>query len=265
MTKSLLENSSNVRGPLLMVANAHALFRLADALKHAERDYLTLRDHDHNDFIDQGLVRRALKCDEMPGDRALQTELESARAGYEAVCEYALAFFDCYLKNQTDRHTELVKRYRQTTFGGDQPHVERLPVGATGPEPYRDAPDAAPTLRQVSLIVAERGAAPAITVLKRWREKAPQAFVLQTECAFALVDESLSQGRIEDAIAINRFFGSNDAAFFKLFVKKGDGCRRAGLKSFALDYYRKACLARPHRRRGRRAAKRALGGKDKRI
>ena len=44
--------------------------------------------------------------------------LESAQAGYESVCAYALDFFDVYLKNQKGRREKLVTTFRDTKFGG---------------------------------------------------------------------------------------------------------------------------------------------------
>ena len=58
--------------PLLMVANAAAVFELADSLRFAERLYLTLPDQDHNDFIDQGIVHHLFECAVKPGDTASQ-------------------------------------------------------------------------------------------------------------------------------------------------------------------------------------------------
>jgi pimeloyl-ACP methyl ester carboxylesterase len=245
MTRLLRKNSEYVNGPLLMVANAKALFQLADSLGRAERYYFTLSGQDHNDFINQGLQRRALEHEAKPGDATLSSTLESARAGYESVCAYALDFFDVYLKSQTRRRDELVKKFRDTQFGGDQPHVEYLPVGATGPEPYRDELNLPPALRQMRLIIAGRGVKATLALLKRWREKEPSAPVLQEDYAFALVDECLGDGRIKEAIAINRFYSSHIARFLTIFRRHGDGCKNAGLKSFAMDYYKKACLLDP--------------------
>jgi pimeloyl-ACP methyl ester carboxylesterase len=245
MTRRLRENSEYFNGPLLMVANAKALFQLADSLGRAERYYFTLSGQDHNDFIDQGLKRRAVEREAKPGDATLSATVELARAGYESVCAYALDFFDVYLKSQSGRREELIKKFRETKVGGDWPHVEYLPVGATGPEPYRDELNLPPALRQMRLIIAGRGVEATLALLKRWREKEPKAPILQEDYGFALVDECLGHGRIADAIAIHCFYSSLDPTFSKTFVRHGDGCRRAGLQSFAVDYYNKACLLDP--------------------
>ncbi len=244
MTKLLLENSSYVNGPLLMVADARALFQLADSLKHAERYYFTLKDHDHNDFIEQGIQRRTLKFEAKPGDRDLESALESARVGYESVCAYALDFFDVYLKNHTGRRDELITRFQQTEFGGEKPHVEFLPVGERRRN-LIETHNVPPTLRQIRLIIAGRGIEATLALLKHWHEKEPRASIFEDDFGFAVVDECLGLGRTGDAIAMSRFYSSLDAKFSKIFFRKGNGLRNAGLKHFASDYYKKACLLDP--------------------
>jgi hypothetical protein len=138
-----------------------------------------------------------------------------------------------------------VKRFRDTKWGGDQPHVEYLPKGATGPEPYRDELNVPPALRQVRLLIAARGITTTLDLLKQWRDKEPGAPILHEDSGFALVDECLGHAQVAEAIAINRFFSSHDPTFSRIFMRKGNGCRNAGLRSFALDYYKKACLLDP--------------------
>jgi hypothetical protein len=48
---SSFENNSVMTSPLLMVANSHAFFQLADSLSFARRYYLAVRGMDHNEFI----------------------------------------------------------------------------------------------------------------------------------------------------------------------------------------------------------------------
>ena len=136
-------------------------------------------------------------------------------------------------------------KFRDTKFGGDQPHVEYLPIGATGPEHYRDELKIPPTLRQVRLIIAARGIETTIALLKQWRAQEPAAPIFEDDFGFALVDECLGQARIANAIAINRFYSDHNPKFSKIFVRTGEGYRKAGLRSFAQDYFRKACLLDP--------------------
>ena len=63
LTKPLLESPRNFKMPLLMVANAHAVFELADSLKYCERLYMTLADQNHSDFVSEGIVRHLVGCD----------------------------------------------------------------------------------------------------------------------------------------------------------------------------------------------------------
>ena len=102
-----------------------------------------------------------------------------------------------------------------------------------------------PELRQVRLIIAGRGVPATLALLKQWQEKEPGAAIFREDFGFALVDECLGHGRIGDAIAINGFYCSHDAKFSKIFLRTGNGCRNAGLLSFAADYYKKACSLDP--------------------
>ena len=75
--------------------------------------------------------------------------------------------------------------------------------------------------------------------------KNPQAPIFEDDFGFALIDECLGHGRTADAIAINRFYTAHNPKFSKIFVRTGEGYRKAGRRSFAQDYFRKACLLDP--------------------
>ena len=231
-----------------MVANANAACSSASRTKLVPR-FRTLfhspGTKDHNNFIDQGIKRHTLESDAKPGDQKLESALESARAGYESVCTFALDFFNAYLKNQPGRRAELLKKFRDTRIGGDRPHVEYLPVGASGPEPYRDDLEVPPALRQIPAMIAGRGVEATLALLQKWRAKDPATPILQEAHGFALVDLCLDHGPIADAIAVNRFYCSFIAKFSSIFLRHGDGAKNAGLKQFAMDYYKKACLLEP--------------------
>ena len=171
MSKPVLENVKNVDGPLLLAANAHAIFQFADALRHAERYYLTFHEMGHNDFIDQGIQRRVLECEANPDKKDLRAELEAARAGYESLCEYILDFFDVYLKNPSiEGKKRLREKHGGNKLGGPAPRVDYVPAGVTGPEPYREGSDSPPTPRQFRPFMTARGVEATIALMKRWHE-----------------------------------------------------------------------------------------------
>ena len=137
MTKPVLEHSKNMDGPLLMAANAHAIFQFADKLREHtpafERLSLTFRDLDHNDFIDQGIQKRVLACEANPGKADLRAGLEASRAGYEALCYYILDFFDVYLKNPSiEKKKRLREKYGQNKLEGPSPSFGLRARGGVG-------------------------------------------------------------------------------------------------------------------------------------
>ncbi len=231
ITKPVLENVKNMDGPLLMAANAHAIFQFADALVHAERYYLTFHDLDHNDFIDQGIQKRVLECEANPGKEDLRAGLEASRAGYESLCEYILDFFDVYLKNPSiEKKKALRKKYGSNKLGGRAPHLDYVPAGVSAPEPFRDGSDSPPTPRQFRPILNARGTEATIALLERFHAKEPTAPVFLKDFGDALVEELLDQGRAPDAIAFYRLYGSYDKMLLGTFTRRGDRYLRFGAK-----------------------------------
>jgi pimeloyl-ACP methyl ester carboxylesterase len=246
MTKPVLENAKNMDGPLLMAANAHAIFQFADALVHAERYYLTFRELDHNDFIDQGIQKRVLECEADPGKADLRAGLETSRAGYEALCESILDFFDVYLKNPSiEKKKSLREKYGRNQLGGRAPHLDYMPPGVSEPEPYRDGSASPPTPRQFRPILKARGAEATIALLKQIHEKAPDAPVFLSAFGDALVEELLDQGQTQDAIAFYRLYSSYDKTFLGIFTRRGDRYLRFGAKEGARKYFQKALVVDP--------------------
>ncbi len=231
MTKPVLENVKNVDGPLLMAANAHAIFQFADALQHAERYYLTFREMGHNDFIDQGIQKRVLECEANPDKKELRAELEAARAGYESLCEYILDFFDVYLKNPSiERKKGLREKHGGNKLGGTAPRVDYVPAGVTGPEPYRESLDSPPTPRQFRPFMTSRGVEATIALMKRWHETDASAPILYRDFGDSLVEELLDQGRNQDAVGFYRLYGGFDKRFLGTLTRRGDRYLRFGAK-----------------------------------
>jgi dienelactone hydrolase len=242
LTKPLLESPKNLKMPLLMVANAHAVFELADSLKYCERLYMTLADQKHNDFVSEGIVRHIVDCAAKPDDAACRARLETARAGYEAICTYTLEFFNVHLKNHASERTALLATYSQNKLGGPAPHVDHVPAGVSAPEAYHDNPEDAPTPRQIRPLLAVRGLAPSLELLRAWHQKAPSSPIFHADFGFSLIDEDLDKGRKADAVAVFRLYASFDQSFARSFVREGDKWRRHRINRLARDYYQKALV-----------------------
>ncbi|HSR41353.1 MAG TPA: hypothetical protein VLL48_04255 [Longimicrobiales bacterium] len=95
--------------PLLLAANPHAFFQVADSLSAAERYYMTIPDLAHNEFISQGI---------MAGSTG------AGRGGYEALVETVRRFLDGYLKDDPASLDALMEELGSTVIGGDAPHIE---------------------------------------------------------------------------------------------------------------------------------------------
>jgi predicted dienelactone hydrolase len=245
LTKPVLEDSENMTGALLMVANAHAFFQLADSLKDADRYYLTVNKQSHNDFISQGIVHRILESRADSQKEEFRASLASARAGYEAICESVLEFFDACLKNEPRDRASLLKAYRSTKLGGPVPHMEHVPTGMTGPEPFRDDGKTAPTPRQVRPLLAARGLEPAIAVLKRYHSIDPTAVIFQEEFGYVLIDEALERKRVSDALLLYRLYLACGRNISKFYAWHGDLHRRYHSINGAKGDYNKALLLDP--------------------
>jgi hypothetical protein len=228
-----------------MVANAHAVFELADSLKYCERLYMTLADQNHSDFVSEGIVRYIVNCAAKPDDALLRARLETARAGYDAICTYALEFFNVHLKNRAPERNALLTKYSQNKLGGAAPHVDHVPAGVSAPEAYHDNSGDAPTPRQTRPLLATRGLVPTLELLRAWHQNAPGSAIFHHDFGFSLIDERLDKGLNADAVAIFRLYASFDQSFAHSFVREGDKWRRHGIHSLARGYYQKALVLDP--------------------
>jgi dienelactone hydrolase len=245
LKKYLLDHVDNVDGPLLMAANDYAIFQLADAMVKADRYYLTTHELEHNDFIAQGIIHKMLECRASPDDRSLETAYQTARVKYEAVCDRILIFFDAHLKGQTGRLKELTQERAPDEIGGARPSVAHVPRGVAGAEPFRPDSPSPPTPRQIRELIARLGVEPTLELLNRHHETSPSAPVFDGDFGFAIVDEFLEVGRIRDAIAVKRAYVKFDSKNAFSYFKMGNSFEKYGVKSRAIDCYKKALLLDP--------------------
>jgi pimeloyl-ACP methyl ester carboxylesterase len=240
----VVDHVDNMDGPLLMVANDHAIFHLADTLVKSDRYYLTTHELGHNEFMAQGNIRKMLECRARPDDRAVESAYQAARAQYDAICECALLFFDAHLKG--DR-AGLEKLARQPVGiqVGSRPHVEHVPRGVAGAEPFRLDSPTPPAPRQVRELMQRLGVGPTLELLKRYHEKSPSAAVFHGVLGLALIDEFVEQNRIRDAIAVDRCYAKFDPSKARAYFQRAIRCEELGLRFEAIDYFKKALLLDP--------------------
>ncbi|HEX5272434.1 MAG TPA: tetratricopeptide repeat protein, partial [Gemmataceae bacterium] len=246
MTAAVTKNRKNMMGPLLMVANPHAFFEMADSLPSARRYYLTLRDLGHNDFISQGRIGRGLRHRlGDPGGAEGRDGPAAVSAAYEALCDYILHFFDAELKGDAAGKKLLATQYRDTPLGGAEPHVEYVPPGTTGPEPYREGGRRPPSPRQLRYFLHEHGRDKTLAVLRRFRKEAPGQPTEHPVFGLALVGELLDQGKTDDAVAFRDYYRESGFDCGKMLLEWGKAYLRQGRTALARDYFKKALVLDP--------------------
>ena len=105
-----------------------------------------------------------------------------------------------------------------------------MPIGASGPEPFKNESGKPPEPRQLRPLLAKDGVNSTIAILKRFHTKEPDAPVFLGDFGVALVEELLAKGKVSDAIAFHRFYLSLGQDAIKTFIAYGDVYLRIGTK-----------------------------------
>jgi hypothetical protein len=276
MTKAVVGNEKRVTGPVLMVANPHAFFQLADSLSSARRYYFTIKDLDHNDFISQGKIGAELRFRlrfpnpapagpaTLIGEEAKERAgVEAINSGYESLCIYILRFLDAELKADAAGKEFLATRYRDTPLAGSAPHVEYVPPGTTGPAPYAENSPQPPTPRQLRSLLREQGRGNPLAVLRRFRKDEPTPPIYHPVFGLALVGDLLDQGRIPDAIAFRDYYRESGVDCGKMLLDWGRAYLRFGRKKLAGEYFQKVLLLDPSNREAADKLKEIKGSEAK--
>jgi pimeloyl-ACP methyl ester carboxylesterase len=256
MTTLVVRNRKNFTCPLLMVAGPHAFFELADTLRSSRRYYFTIKDMGHDDYIAQGGISRERLYQLHLGDPKQTSEgraeekatLARVQTGYQALCLYILRFLEAELKGDAAGKDFLAKRYRDTKLGDVEPHVELVPSGRTGPDPYQEDHALPPTPRQLHRLLREQGSGRTIGVLKRFRKEAPTAPIYYEIFELNLVCDLLDEGKIPDAIAFRDYYRESGLDCAKIFLEFAKGFHRSGSTSLATSYYQRLLLLEPTNR-----------------
>jgi predicted dienelactone hydrolase len=271
---SVAKNRKNMTGPLLMVANPHAYFELADSLSLARRYYLTIKDLDHNNFVSQssmmGELRHRLRFPTAAGAGAgppsaeevkERTRLTAVKSAYESLCIYILHFLDAELKGDAAGKKFVATHYRDTPLAGAAPHVEYLPPGVTGAEPYVENSSQPPTPRQVRDFLQKHGSAKTVALFRRFQKDSPTQPIYHLIFGWALVSDLLDQSKTQDAIAFRDYYRESGPDFGKMFLEWGQLFLGWGRKELAADFLKKALLLDPSNREAADKLKEAAGSK----
>jgi pimeloyl-ACP methyl ester carboxylesterase len=255
------KNRKNMTGALLMVANPHAYFQLADSLSLARRYYLTIKDLDHNNFVSQssmmGEFRQRLRFATAAGTDVKtpnaeevkeRTRLTAVKSAYESLCIYILHFLDAELKGDAAGKKFVATQYRDTPLAGAAPHVEYVPPGVTGAEPYAEDGSLPPTPRQVRDFLRKHGSAKTVALFRRFQKETPTQPIYHSIFGWALVSDLLNQGKTQDAIVLRDYYRESGPDFGRMFLEWGQLFQGWGRNESARDFFKKVLLLDPSNR-----------------
>jgi hypothetical protein len=253
MTNLVVKNRDHFTSPLLMVAGPNAFFELVDTLQHARRYYFTIKDMGHGDYIAHGIIGRERLYQLHLGDPKLTAEakaeekvaLATVKLCYHALCLYILRFLEAQLKRDAAARDFLTKQYRDTKLGGDEPHVEFVTAGCTGPDPYAENSAVPPTPRQLHRFLREEGSGKTIRVLKRFRRDSPDAPIYYKTFELYMVCDLLDEGKILDAILFRDYYRESGLHFEKYLLESAKVFHRRGATWLATTYYKRLLLFEP--------------------
>lgn len=201
----LLAARTEVTEALLLAAQPHAFFEVADQLTSADRRYLTLRDLEHNDFISQG-ISFALERARLEGSDRNRAQAARLLAGYRELCASITLFLEAELRDSGAARAALEELGRNP-LGGARAHLDRMPPGSDAPPPYDEALGQAPSPRQLRAVLARRGAAATAELLQRFRASDGENPVYAHRWfAYALFFELVQREREDDARTLWGFY-----------------------------------------------------------
>ena len=178
MTSAVVKNRKHMTGPLLMVANPHGFFELADSLSSARRSLSHHQGPGSQRLYFSGshqqrppLSAPSQGCEADSGKpRHGKSQPRPVNAGYESLCNYVLHFLDAELKGDATGKNFLMKQYRDTRLGGDKPHVDYMPEGKTNPDPYKEDSHPSTNPAAASARSSKHGTDKTIAMLKRFQK-----------------------------------------------------------------------------------------------
>jgi hypothetical protein len=190
-----------------------------------------------------------------------RTRLTAVKSAYESLCTYMLHFLDAELKGDAAGKNFVATQYRDTPLAGAAPHVEYVPPGVTGAEPYAENSSQPPTARQVRDFLHKHGSAKTVALFRRFQKDSPMQPIYHQIFGWALVSDLLDQGKTQDAIVFHDYYRESGPNFGERFLEWGQIFLRWGRKELATDFFKKALLLDPSNREAADKLKGAAGSK----
>lgn len=214
--RHVLENREHFTAPVLVAANPHAVFMLADSLDEADRYYVTVEGLEHDQFISQGLMTSDFQA-RAAGDSVPEGGPESMRRAayrgdplvmdrYQLLVMSVVGFLDAHLRG--DRAAlRWLRDPATTTEGNSGLRIEHVPRGVSSAPDYVHAAERPPSPRQMRPLLDRIGVERTVEILKTWSETAAGSPVLRNpEFAVALLHELVTGERRGEARRLYGFY-----------------------------------------------------------
>jgi hypothetical protein len=241
-----LAGATELREALLFAAGPEALFGLVDRLVHAVRTCYTQGELDHNEFIAQGMLTRwARELLEPPPDTYIVPR--ARRRAFADLCAYVRCFLDVHLAGRPGEELAALDGvYRESWLGGVAPHVEHVPRGTDGPEPFEPSGHRLVTPRQFARILRDEGVEAALVSPLRGPDFHLKSEVLRSSMLMgSLLRDLVQEGREDDARRLYAGLEALGARPLSVFPFQADMAELLGRPERGIDALRTYLVFEP--------------------
>lgn len=211
ITSLAIENRKHIDQPMLVVAGPGAMFQMCDQLHRSDRDYLTIPELDHNEFISQGILRLHVLAwlnEERPSEEYRES---LNRAGmlngyYVTLCHSIVAWLNGRLNDQSGDFQVLADEYSRHAASNAGIGLQSVVAGTTGADPYSETDPAPPLPRQLSPLLNRIGAERFCEILKQRQGRHADHPVYKSSMIYgSLLHDLVVEQRIEEARVLGRY------------------------------------------------------------
>lgn len=185
-----IRNANAVKGSFLFFTGPTAIHILADQFNAAERNYLTIPDLGHNDYISQGIQKRYLASKRIKSSDAY-IQYQRTATKYVQINNATVLFFNAKLKGDSLEWEKMIHARQQNEFGNEM-SFEKMTVGQKN---YLQdfSENKIPTPRQIKFLVVDGKIDTVTQLLKNCWRKRPKAPIYEPSVAYPLILHLLSR------------------------------------------------------------------------